>query len=44
MGDFLSPVSEGLETASKYLQDETLEFTGSPNLAGVAAALPVAAL
>ena len=44
IGEFLSPVSEALDTASKYLQDKTLEFTGSPDLAGVAAALPVAAL
>lgn len=44
IGEFLAPVSEALDTASKYLQDKTLEFTGSPNLAGVAAAIPVAAL
>lgn len=44
IGEFLAPVSEALDTASKHLQDKTLEFTGSPNLAGVAAALPVAAL
>ena len=40
----LEPVSKGIDTASKYLQDKTLEFTGSPNLAGVAAAIPVTAL
>ena len=44
LGEFVAPLTEGLETASKYLQDKTLEFTGSPNLAGVAAAIPVAAL
>lgn len=44
IGEFLAPVSEALDTASKHLQDKTLEFTGSPNLAGVAAAIPVAAL
>lgn len=44
IGEFLAPVSEALDTASKYLQDKTLEFTGSPDLAGVAAAIPVAAL
>jgi len=44
IGEVLAPVSETIETASKYLQDKTLEFTGSPNLAGVAAAIPVTAL
>lgn len=44
IGEALAPVSETIETASKYLQDKTLEFTGSPNLAGVAAAIPVTAL
>lgn len=44
MGEFVEPLSKGLETASKFLQDKTLEFTGSPNMAGVAAAIPVAAL
>jgi polyhydroxyalkanoate synthesis regulator phasin len=44
LGEALSPVSEAIDTTSKYLQDKTLEFTGSPNLAGVAAAIPVTAL
>lgn len=44
IGEALAPVSEAIDTASKYLQDKTLEFTGSPNLAGVAAAIPVTAL
>lgn len=44
IGEALAPVSEAIETTSKYLQDKTLEFTGSPNLAGVAAAIPVTAL
>ena len=44
IGEALAPVSETIETASKYLQDKTLEFTGSPDLAGVAAAIPVTAL
>lgn len=44
IGEALAPVSEAIDTTSKYLQDKTLEFTGSPNLAGVAAAIPVTAL
>lgn len=44
IGETLAPVSEAIDTTSKYLQDKTLEFTGSPNLAGVAAAIPVTAL
>ena len=44
IGEALAPISEGIDTASRYLQDKTLEFTGSPNLAGVAAAIPVTAL
>jgi len=44
IGEALAPVSEAIETSSKYLQDKTLEFTGSPDLAGVAAAIPVTVL
>jgi len=44
IGEALAPVSEAIDTASKYLQDKTLEFTGSPDLAGVAAAIPVTVL
>ena len=44
IGEAFAPMSEAIDTTSKYLQDKTLEFTGSPNLAGVAAAIPVTAL
>jgi hypothetical protein len=44
LGEFFAPFSAAVETASKYFQDKTLKFTGSPDLAGVAAAIPVAAL
>jgi hypothetical protein len=44
IGEFMAPLAEGIETVSDNFADVTFEYTGSPNLAGVAAAVPLVAL
>lgn len=44
IGEFFEPLAGFIETVSDNLADVTFEFTGSPNLAGVAAAIPLVAL
>lgn len=44
IGQFLSPVAEAIETVSDNSADIAFEHTGSPELAGVAAAIPLVAL
>ena len=44
IGEFFAPLAGAIETVSDNAADITFEFTGSPNLAGVAAAIPLVAL
>ena len=44
IGEIIAPLGEAVETVSDNAADITFEYTGSPNLAGVAAAIPLAAL
>lgn len=44
IGEFVAPIAEGIETVSENAADVTFEYTGVPELAGVAAAVPLVAL
>ena len=44
MGEALAPIAEGFETVSSAAGDTVFEWTGSPELAAAAYALPTAAL
>ena len=44
IGEFFAPLAGAIETVSDNAADITFEFTGSPNLAGIAAAIPLVAL
>lgn len=44
LGEFISPVTEKLTQAERFLGEETLKATGSPTLASIAHTLPTAVL